>query len=89
MEIPKPDGSKRPLGKSTVRDRVAQQALLNILQPIFDPDFHPNSYGYRPNHSCQVAVAKADSLMKDEGLEYVVDMDLSKCFALYVRIVVV
>lgn len=80
VEIPKPDGSKRPLGIPTVRDRVAQQALLNILQPIFDPGFHPNSYGYRPGRSCQAAVAKADSLMKDEGLEYVVDMDLSKCF---------
>ena len=46
--IPKPDGSKRPLGIPTVRDRVVQQALLNILQPIFDPGFHPSSYGYRP-----------------------------------------
>lgn len=80
VEIPKPDGSKRPLGIPTVKDRVAQQALLNILQPIFEPSFHPHSYGYRPGRSCHAAVAKADSLMKDEGLEYVVDMDLSKCF---------
>ena len=42
-----------------VRDRVVQQALLDILQPIFDPDFHPSSYGYRPKRSCQQAVAKA------------------------------
>jgi RNA-directed DNA polymerase len=57
VEIPKPDGSKRPLGVPTVRDRVVQQALLNVMQPIFDPEFHPSSYGYRPGRSCQQAVA--------------------------------
>lgn len=79
-EIPKPDGSKRPLGIPTVRDRVVQQALLNVLQPIFEPDFHPSSYGYRPGRSCQQAVAKAERFMNKYGLKYVVDMDLSKCF---------
>lgn len=80
VEIPKPDGSKRPLGIPTVKDRVVQQALLNILQPIFDPDFHPSSYGYRPGRSCQKAVAKAEMFMNKYGLKHVVDMDLSKCF---------
>lgn len=80
VEIPKPDGSKRPLGIPTVKDRVVQQALLNILQPIFDPDFHPSSYGYRPGRSCQKAVAKAEMFMNRYGLKHVVDMDLSKCF---------
>lgn len=80
VEIPKPDGSKRPLGIPTVKDRVVQQALLNILQPIFEPDFHPSSYGYRPGRSCHKAVAKAEMFMNKYGLEYVVDMDLSKCF---------
>ncbi|MDR9757582.1 MAG: reverse transcriptase domain-containing protein [Thermoanaerobacterales bacterium] len=80
MEIPKPDGSKRPLGIPTVRDRVVQQALLNVLQPIFEPDFHPSSYGYRPGRSCQQAVAKAERFMNKYGLRHVVDMDLSKCF---------
>jgi len=80
VEIPKPDGSVRPLGIPTVKDRVVQQALLNILQPIFDPGFHPSSYGYRPGRSCQQAVAKAEQFMNRYGLAYVVDMDLSKCF---------
>lgn len=80
VEILKPDGSKRPLGIPTVKDRIAQQALLNILQPIFEPDFHPSSYGYRPKRSCQQAVAKAEMFIKKYGFEHVVDMDLSKCF---------
>ncbi len=78
--IPKPDGSERPLGIPTVRDRVVQQALLNILQPIFDPDFHPSSYGYRPERSAAQAVAKAERFSNRWNLSHVVDMDLSKCF---------
>lgn len=78
--IPKPDGSERPLGIPTVRDRVVQQALLNVLQPIFEPGFHPSSYGYRPKRSCHKAVAKAEMFINRYGLEHVVDMDLSKCF---------
>lgn len=78
--IEKEDGSKRPLGIPTMRDRVVQQALLNILQPIFEPDFHPSSYGYRPNRSAHHAIAKAERFTRYYGLEHVVDMDLSKCF---------
>lgn len=80
VEIPKPDGSKRPLGIPTVRDRVVQQALLNILQPIFEPGFHPSSYGYRPGRSCHQAVAKAEMFINKYDFKHVVDMDLSKCF---------
>ena len=51
VSIPKPDGGERHLGIPSVRDRVVQQVLLDILQRIFDPDFHPSSYGYRPGRS--------------------------------------
>jgi len=78
--IDRPDGSKRPLGIPTVRDRVVQQALRNVMEPIFEPEFHPSSYGYRPTRSCHKAVAKAERFMNKYGLRYVVDMDLSKCF---------
>lgn len=80
VSIPKPDGGERHLGIPCVRDRVVQQALLDILQPIFDPDMHPSSYGYRPGRSCQQAVAKATMFIRRYGLRHVVDMDLSKCF---------
>lgn len=80
VSISKPDGGERLLGVPTVRDRVVQQALLDILQPIFDPDFHPSSYGYRPGRSCQQAVAKATMFIRQYGFQQVVNMDLSKCF---------
>jgi group II intron reverse transcriptase/maturase len=80
VTIPKPGGGERNLGIPAVRDRVVQQALLDILQPIFDPDFHPSSYGYRPGRSCQQAVAKATMFVRQYKLVHVVDMDLSKCF---------
>lgn len=80
VEIPKADGGTRPLGIPTVRDRVVQQAFVNVIEPHFDKDFHPSSYGYRKGRSQHQAVAKANLFMKKHGLEHVVDMDLSKCF---------
>ena len=80
VTIPKPGGGERPLGIPAVRDRVVQQALLVVLQPIFDPEFHPSSYGYRPGRSCQQAVAKASLFVRKYDRPWVVDMDLSKCF---------
>jgi RNA-directed DNA polymerase len=80
VEIPKDGGGVRELGIPTVRDRVVQQALLEILQPIFDPTFHPSSYGYRPGHSAHQAIAKAELFIRTYNLCHVVDMDLSKCF---------
>ena len=80
IEIDKPDGGIRPLGIPTVKDRVVQQAIVNIIEPHFDKDFHPSSYGYRKNHSQHQAVAKAEQFLNRYELSYVVDMDLSKCF---------
>lgn len=80
VEIPKDDGGVRLLGIPAVRDRIVQQTLLNILQPIFDPDFHPSSYGYRPKRSCHDAISKATLFIRQHDRRWVVDMDLSKCF---------
>jgi len=81
VEIPKPGGKGiRKLGIPSVRDRVVQQALLEIMQPIFDPEFHPSSYGYRPGRSCHQAITKASMFIRTYDLQWVVDMDLSKCF---------
>lgn len=78
--LEKPYGGQRPLGIPTVRDRIVQQCLLNVLQPIFEPHFHPSSYGYRPGRSAAHAVAKAERFINHYGLEQVVDMDLKQCF---------
>jgi len=80
VEITKPDGGIRKLGIPAVRDRVVQQALLDILQPIYDPHFHPSSYGYRPGRSSHQAIAKASLFIRRYQLKWAVDMDLSKCF---------
>ncbi len=80
VEIEKPDGGIRLLGIPTVKDRVVQQAVVNVIEPIFDETFHPSSYGYRPNRSQHQAVAKAERFMNRYRLTHVVDMDLSKCF---------
>ena len=80
VEIDKDDGGKRLLGIPAVRDRIVQQALLDILPPIFDPDFHPSSNGCRPKRSCHQAITKAALFIRKYDRRWVVDMDLSKCF---------
>jgi len=80
VEIPKEDGGTRQLGIPAVRDRIVQQTLLDILNPIFDADFHPSSYGYRPGRSCHQAISKATLFIRQYHRRWVVDMDLSKCF---------
>ncbi len=80
VEIDKDDGSKRLLGIPTVRDRIVQQCLSNIMTPIFDPHFHPSSYGYRVGRSCHQAISKATLFIRKYNKQHVVDMDLSKCF---------
>lgn len=78
--IPKPGGKeKRPLGIPTVRDRVVQTALRNVLEPIFERDFAEQSYGFRPRRSCKDALRRVDGLLK-AGYHYVVDADLKSYF---------
>ena len=78
--IPKP-GSKqqRPLGIPTVRDRVVQGALRNVLEPIFERDFAEHSYGFRPEHGCKDALRRVDQLLK-AGCSWVVDADIANYF---------
>src|SRR5208337_3657766 len=78
--IPKP-GSKemRPLGIPTIRDRVVQTALLNVLEPIFERDFAEHSYGFRPRRGCKDALRRVDELLK-KGYTYIVDADLKSYF---------
>jgi len=78
--IPKPGGSeKRPLGIPTVRDRVVQAALRNVLEPIFERDFAPHSYGFRPRRGCKDALRRVQELL-DAGYHFVVDADLKSYF---------
>lgn len=79
VEIPKPDGGRRQLGIPTVLDRLIQQAIHQILSPIFEPTFSENSYGFRPGRSAQQAVQRAKEY-QGEGKRWVVDMDLAKFF---------
>lgn len=79
VEIPKPDGGKRILGIPTVIDRLIQQALHQVLSPIYDPDFSKWSYGFRAGRSAQDAVLQAQKHI-NEGRRWVVDLDLSKFF---------
>lgn len=79
IQIPKPDGSKRQLGIPTVLDRIVQQSILQVLDPIFEPMFSDSSYGFRPKRSALMALNKAKGYVQD-GYEYVVDMDLEKYF---------
>ena len=77
--IPKPDGGERHLGIPNVMDRLVQQAILQVLTPIFDPEFSELSYGYRPKRSAQDAVQQIQKTIRD-GHHWCVDMDLSKFF---------
>jgi len=79
VEIDKPDGGKRQLGIPTVTDRVIQQAIAQVLTPIFDPTFSNNSFGFRPNRNGQQAVKQVKGIIKT-GLRFAVDVDLSKFF---------
>src|SRR5699024_12782927 len=75
VEIPKSDGGVRKLGIPTVIDRMIQQAINQILQPIFDPTFSDNSFGFRPKRSAHQAITRAKSYY-EQGYRYVVDIDM-------------
>src|SRR5205807_7006127 len=79
VQIPKPAGGTRDLGIPTVIDRVIQQAVLQRLQPLWDPTFSEHSYGFRPGRSAHQAVAQAQAFVI-EGYRFVVDIDLAKFF---------
>lgn len=79
VEIPKPNGGVRQLGIPTVLDRLIQQALHQVLSPLFEPGFSESSYGFRPGRSAQQAVRQARRYVA-EGRRWVVDLDLEKFF---------
>ncbi len=79
VTIPKPDGGERMLGSPTVLDRVIQQAVGQVLTPIFDPEFSESSFGFRPNRSAHGAIKQVQQTIR-QGNRYVVDVDLSKFF---------
>lgn len=79
VEIPKPNGGTRLLGIPTVTDRLIQQAIAQVLTPLFDPAFSEHSYGFRPKRRGHDAVRKAKEFMT-EGYRFVVDLDLEKFF---------
>ena len=74
VQIPKPDGSKRNLGIPSVKDRWLQQAVYQVLNPMFEEVFSDSSYGFRPGRKCEDAIVKAPECMND-GYDWLVDMD--------------
>lgn len=79
VQIPKENGQKRNLGIPTVMDRIIQQAIVQVLTPIFEEQFHENSYGFRPGRSCEKAVIKVLEYLNN-GYDWIVDIDLEKYF---------
>ena len=79
VQIPKPNGGKRKLGIPTVLDRLVQQLLLQVMTPIYEPQFSDSSYGFRPGRSAHDAVRRARQYVR-EGKTWVVDLDIARFF---------
>lgn len=80
VEIPKPDGKTRPLGIPTISDRLVQQCILQVMEPICEAKFYKHSYGFRPLRSTKHAIARAYFLAQAVNLHYVVDVDIKGFF---------
>ena len=80
VEIPKPDGKLRPLGIPTIIDRLIQQCILQVLEPICEAKFYKHSYGFRPLRSTKHAISRAYFLAQKNNLHYVVDVDIKGFF---------
>lgn len=80
VEIPKPNGKTRPLGIPAMWDRVVQQCILQVLEPICEAKFHERSNGFRPNRSAEHAISQAGHMIQRSHLHYVVDIDIKGFF---------
>lgn len=78
--IEKENGKLRPLGIPTMEDRIVQQCIKQVLEPIVEAKYHPHSYGFRPNRGASHAISRAVSLVNMNGLHYVVDVDIKGFF---------